>query len=135
MVFYQKKITIINIRKPTHRSLNHDLQWFGTSLGLFNMRDKDRSCFRTFIELVKAAKERKPLSSDELALRLGLSRGTVIHHINKLIDSGIVLHEGNRYLLRVDSLKQLIQELKEDLQRNLNDLEEIAVELDGKLGL
>jgi len=99
------------------------------------MRDKDRSCFRTFIELVKAAKERKPLSSDELALRLGLSRGTVIHHINKLIDSGIVLHEGNRYLLRVDSLKQLIQELKEDLQRNLNDLEEIAVELDGKLGL
>ena len=135
MVFYHKKITIINLRKPAERTINRDLQWFGTALGLFNMRDKDRSCFRTFIELIKAAKTDRPLTSDELAFRLDLSRGTVIHHINKLIDSGLVVHQNNRYLLRVDCLKDLIKELKEDLRRSLDDLEEVAVELDEKLGL
>jgi biotin operon repressor len=54
--------------------------------------------------MVKSAKKGIPLSSDELAYRTGLSRGTVIHHINKLIDSGIVVPAHRGYILRVDNL-------------------------------
>src|SRR3990167_11073730 len=80
------KITIISLRRPLEKTINQELQWFGNSLGLFNLRDKDKSCFRVFIELLKAAKANMPLTSDELAYRLNLSRGTVIHHINKLME-------------------------------------------------
>ena len=62
-----EKIVIIRLRKPLRTTLNEELQWFGSSLGLFNLRDRDKSCFRVFIELLKAAKLRTPLSSDELA--------------------------------------------------------------------
>jgi len=54
------------------------------------------------------------LSSDELADRLGLSRGTVVHHLNKLLDSGIIVQAHRGYILRVDSLRELIQSLKKD---------------------
>jgi predicted transcriptional regulator len=135
MGFYQRKITIITVRKPAEENINEELQWFGHSLGLFGERDKDKSLFRTFLELLKAAKLRRPLTSDELARHLDLSRGTIIHHINKLIRSGLVIHEGNRYMLRVDNLTDLIDELEEDVKRTTSNLKKIAEKIDGKIGL
>ncbi|MCH8328904.1 MAG: winged helix-turn-helix transcriptional regulator [Nanoarchaeota archaeon] len=132
---YIRRITIMNIRKPVHKNVNQELQWLGSSLGLFNLRDKDKSCFRVFIELVKNAKRGIPLSSDELAYRLGLSRGTVIHHINKLLDSGIVVQAHRGYILRVDSLRALIDEVEKDLRRTCDDLRTMAEEIDESLGL
>lgn len=135
MRFYQRKITIVNIRKPAPDNINQELQWLGSSLGLFNLRDKDKSCFRVFIELLKAAKLKRPFSSDELAYGLDLTRGTVIHHLNKLIDAGLVVHEGNRYMLRVNNLKELIDEVEEDVKRTCKGLRQIAEKIDGRLGL
>ncbi len=135
MRFYSRKITIVNVRRPAEENINQELQWFGHSLGLFNLRDKDKSCFRTFLELLKAAKLRRPLSSDELAFRLDLSRGTVVHHINNLMKAGIVVHESNRYMLRVDNLKDLIDEVEEDIKRTCSNLRIIANKIDKKLGL
>ncbi|MBS3096177.1 winged helix-turn-helix transcriptional regulator [Candidatus Woesearchaeota archaeon] len=135
MVFIRQRITIVNIRKPAERNVNQELQWLGSSLGLFNLRDKDKSTFRVFIELLKSAKKHETLTSDELAARLDLSRGTIIHHINKLIEHGLVIHEGNRYILRVDNLKNLIEELEKDLRRACDDLKDVAKEIDERLGL
>ena len=134
MFVKRHKITIIHVKKPAQRDLNRELQWLGNSLGLFSSRDKDKSCFRLFIEIVKAAKAGKPLSSDEIAAKLHLSRGTVIHHINKLMESGIIVSDGRRYSLRVDSLKELIKEIKKDVRRTIDDLEEEAEKLDKVLG-
>ena len=135
MRFYQTKITIINIRKPAPDNVNQELQWLGSSLGLFNLRDKDKSCFRVFIELLKAAKLKRPFSSDELAYRLNLTRGTVIHHINRLMESGLVVHEANRYMLRVNKLSELIDEVEEDVVRTCKSLKQIAEKIDDRLGL
>ena len=132
---YVQRITIMNIRKPVHKNVNQELQWLGSSLGLFNLRDKDKSCFRVFIELVKSAKRGIPLSSDELAYRLGLSRGTVIHHINKLLDAGIVVQAHRGYILRVNTLRELIDEVEKDLRRTCDDLKSMAEEIDESLGL
>ena len=135
MVFIRQRITIVNIRKPAEHNVNQELQWLGSSLGLFNLRDKDKSCFRVFIELLKSAKKNQPSTSDELALRLSLSRGTIIHHINKLMESGLVIHEGNKYILRVENLRTLIEEVEKDIKRACEDLKEIAKEIDERLGL
>ena len=135
MVFIRQKITIVSIRKPAESNVNQELQWLGTSLGLFNLRDKDKSCFRIFIELLKSAKKRETLTSDELALRLDLTRGTIIHHMNRLMESGLVVHEKNRYTLRVESLSSLIDEVEKDIQRTCEDLKRIALDLDKRLGI
>lgn len=129
----QQRITIIKIRRPVTQNLNEELQWFGTSLGLFNLRDKDKSCFRIFIELLKATKHNKSITSDELADHLALSRGTVIHHINKLMETGLVVHEEKGYMLRVNNLSSLIEELEEDLERTCSSLKRIAQEIDDKM--
>ena len=135
MIYEHHKITIIKFRKPLKKNINEELQWFGSSLGLFNLRDRDSSCFRIFIELIKSSRKKKPLSSDELAYKTGLSRGTVIHHLNKLIGSGIVVNEKSKYILRVENLKVLVEEIEKDIKRTCNDLKEIAKNIDEELGL
>jgi predicted transcriptional regulator len=132
MVGY-RKVTIIRIKKPQRKDINAELQWFGASLGLFNLRDKDRSCYRIFVELIKATKKGDGLSSDEIAYKSGLSRGTVIHHINKLIDSGLVVGERSRYLLKKEALKNLVNEIEHDLNKTLKEIKEIANDLDSKI--
>lgn len=132
---YSQRITIITIRKPAQKNINQELQWLGSSLGLFNLRDRDKSCFRIFIELVKTAKNNQALSSDELAYRLGLSRGTVVHHLHKLLDSGIVVPTERGYILRVNNLQDLIDEVEKDTIRTITDLKKMAKEIDESLGL
>lgn len=135
MILREQRITIVKISKPHQNSINEKLQWFGNSLGLFNLRDKNKSCFRIFIELLKNARKGVGSTSDELAAKLDITRGTVIHHINKLMETGIIHHEGNIYYLRVNNLKYLIEELEKDVSRTLSDLKAVASEIDDNLGL
>jgi predicted transcriptional regulator len=130
---FQQRITIIKIRRPMQPSLNAQLQWLGSSLGLFNLRDKEKSCFRIFIELLKSTKKNHSITSDELAHRLNLSRGTVMHHMHKLMDTGLVIHEHKGYMLRVNSLSVLIDELEQDLLRTCKNLRVVAENIDEKL--
>ena len=130
-----QKTTIIKIRKPIKKDINEELQWLGSSLGLFSLRDKDKSCFRIFIELLKTTRSKRGLTSDELAYRLNLSRGTVIHHVKKLRSAGLAVSKNKKYLLRVDELDSLVDEIKKDMERTYEDLKDVAKDIDRKLGL
>ena len=132
---YISRITIVSLRRPSERTINQELQWLGNSLGLFGERDRNRSCFRIFIELLKSAKRHEGLSSDELAYSLHLSRGTVVHHLNKLMESGLVLSERKRYVLRVSTLHSLVDEIERDFKRTCDEIRDAAREVDRKLGL
>ena len=125
-----RKITIITSKKPINTNINDEIRWLGGSLGLFNLRDKDSSCFRIFIELLKNAKLDQGLSSDEVADKSGLTRGTAVHHLNKLMNSGLVLSHKNRYQLRESNLSVLVEELKKDMNRTMDDLKKIAEDID-----
>ena len=131
----EKRITLIRIPKPRSSDVNVELQWLGNSLGLFNDRDKDKSCYRIFVTLIKAAKHEKALSSDQMAEHLNLSRGTVVHHMNKLMSSGLVLRERQGYVLRINKMDSLIAEIQRDMERMCSNLRTVAKELDGWLGL
>jgi len=133
MAYIRQRITIVSINRPSQKNINQELQWLGSSLGLFNLRDRDKSCFRVFLELLKSAKAGSLLSSDDISAKLSLTRGTVIHHINRLIESGLVVHEGNTYTLRVSNLRMLIDELEKDARRTWEDLKDIAREIDEQL--
>ena len=135
MIYEFRKVTVIKTRKPQRKDLNADLQWFSESLGLFSQRDKERSCFRIFVELVKSARRRQLLSSDDLAEKTNLTRGTIIHHISHLIESGLVINYEGKFMLRVENLESLIEELQRDLTRVFEDLKSMALELDDQLGL
>lgn len=129
-----QQITIVKIRRGGKGNLNEELQWLAQSLGLFNLRDKDSSCFRVFITLVKSSRNNTPLSSDEIAHKLNLTRGTAVHHLHKLINSGVAIKEKEGYLLREGSMESLMANLEKDFGAVLSDMRRIAREIDDNLG-
>ena len=131
MITRFQKITLVRIRSP-QKSINQEIQWLSESLGLFSERDKDKSCFRLFLEIIKT---RKPVSSDELASRVNVSRATVIHHLNKLIATGLVDMQDNKYVLRGKNLESTLKQVKTDMLAAYEEMEEIARKIDQTLGL
>jgi len=129
----QRRITIVDMPAPRGHDINYELQWLGNALGLFGERDRDKSCFRIFITLVKQSPHRA-MSSDGIADQLSLTRGTVVHHINRLMSSGIVIKERDGYILRRDNLQQLISELHRDMDRVFKKLEHVSKEIDSWMG-
>ncbi len=132
---YKRKITIINSTRPVNDNVNDKLQWLCNSLGLFGTRDRDKSCYRMFVILLRGLKRKKEFTSDEIAQRVGLTRGTVVHHLHKLMDSGLVVSRDGKYILRVENLSDLIDELERDILKTITKLKGVAEELDDKLSL
>lgn len=130
------RITIIRTSEPSNDNINELLQWFGGTLGLFNVRDKDRSCFRIFIVLLKAVKQNpNGLSSDDIASKTSLSRGTVVYHLNKLMEVGLVNEVDNKYYLKNDNLEEISESIRSDVNDAFDSLSYIGRNLDKKLGL
>ena len=127
------RVTLVRVRKIQGGNLNQELQWLGNSLGLFNLRDRDSSCFRVFITLVRAANQDKALTSDEIAERLHLSRGTVVHHLHRLMESGIVVKEKEGYLLRESSIEKMVRDIRQDMETMFSELTDAAKQIDEEL--
>jgi len=129
------RITIIRIKKPDQDNINEELQFLGESLGLFNERDKDKSCFRIFIILINSLRKGIKVTSDEIADKTNLTRGTVIHHLNRLMESGIVVSQKNYYMLAVDNMEELVDLVKNNLVKTFDNLKPTARSIDKRLEL
>ena len=130
------KITIIKRDLPKSDNINDLLQWYGASLGLFSLRDKNSSCFRIFIVLLHDLKRgHEGYTSDDIAERTNLSRGTVVHHLNKLQQKNLVVSAENTYFLHVENLEQMTEDVREELNEMLDDLRKVGERIDTILNL
>jgi biotin operon repressor len=135
MRFTRITITRVDSHPVQRPDINEELQHLGGALGLINLRDKDKSRFRIFIAMLKALKRREQLSSDDLADQLGITRATVIHHLDALMDAGIVEHIRGKYQLRVETLAELVEVIQSDIEKTFEELKEVARNCDKGLGL
>jgi len=128
-------IIIKKIRSPAPGSLNDDIDYLCKSLGYFSKRDKQDTAGRIFQLLVKETCDpEKSLTSDEIAEKLKLTRGAIVHHLNSFISAGIVIKENNKYKLRSASLQKSIEEIRADIDRIMEQMIKIAIEIDERLG-
>ena len=130
-----RELNLIKIKKPTGNDPNRHIVWLCESLGLITKRDKERNCFKIFSEIVKANREKKYLTSEEISRILKISRSNAIHYINKLINSGLVIKIGSKYELREDNLYLLINEIEKDARLIFEDLKKVGLEVDKGLGM
>ena len=128
------KRIIINIEPIPKSNTNEELHWISQALGLFNERDKEKSCHRIFVELIKAKKDSKLINSQDLADRSHLSRATVLHHLDKLIESNIVMEREHEFELIDSNLNSIILRLKNEMNDFMEEMEKVSKKLDEELG-
>jgi predicted transcriptional regulator len=104
-------------------------------LGFLSSRDQDNTAFRILEALLKAAKEGKGLTSEELAERVEPTIGSVIYHLKKLMKAGLVVRMDSTYELRMNSLSKTIQEIEQEMSLALGEIKKIASDIDEEIGL
>jgi biotin operon repressor len=130
-----QQILIKKVRSPAPGNIDSDIDYLCRSLGYFSKRDRQDTAGKIFRLLVKETCEPENcLSSDEIAEKLNLSRGAIVHHLNSFMSSGIVIKERNSYRLRSASLQKSMEEIRSDIDRIMEQMIKIAIEIDEKLG-
>ena len=125
---------VLSVRKPSIIDAEKDFEWICRSFGFLESRDKMKTAYNIFRVIVETSTDTSGITSDELAEKLHFSRGTIIHHLNKLTKSGLIIHHESKYKLRGTSLKNTIEEIQRDVNRIFEDLESISASMDEILG-
>lgn len=128
----RRKITL-NWNDRGVGDINTDLQWLCHSLGLFPVRDYNSSMYRLFIELIQDRRSSLTSTSDELASRVGLSRGTVVHHLTKMIEAGIVVRSQSGYSLKEESVERMVEDIRSQVEHLFDEIERVAERIDERL--
>lgn len=130
-----RHFTIKKLRDPTEKELDKDIEWVCSSLGFVTPRDQDKTAFRILKALIKAAKKKKGLTSEDLTEVVEPTIGSVIYHLKKLMKAGLVVKLDSTYELRMYSFLRTIEEIEKEISMTLADVKKIAEDIDNKIGL
>lgn len=129
------KVVVKKVEKPFSSRLEDELDWICESLGFFEPIDKEKTASAVFKEIIKNAEKGKLLTSTELAEKIGMSRGSVINHLNRLIRSGLVEKQGHYYLPRSKSITRTLEEVEDEIDSIFRRMEQSAKQIDKKFGI
>ncbi len=130
------KIVIRRVERPFSQDPFEELDWICQSLGFFERIDsRESSPGVIFKEIVRSAANPQALSSTALALKLNISRGALLNHLNSLQRSGLVVRQGRYYLPRSNSMQRTIEEIQEDIERIFQKMKKTAEEIDKEMGI
>ena len=125
------KLVLRELDLPREKKLDSDIEWLCCSLGFFETIDKEKTAAKIFKFLLKNSGEEA--KSTEIAKVVGVSRGAVVNHLNRMIESGLIENRGNRYRIRGSTAYSMVMEIKEDVDRVFKKLEKVAWEIDTSL--
>ncbi|MFQ5821960.1 MAG: winged helix-turn-helix domain-containing protein [Candidatus Heimdallarchaeota archaeon] len=118
------------VRQFSEQDSVEDLRWICHALSLVNPRDRSETVVSVVQTILTSTREGKGLPSEKIAERVGITRGTVVHHIKRLIRAGLVVQKGHHYELREFSLERTIERIKEDVCRFIDDIMGIGKSID-----
>lgn len=130
-----RQITVRNLERPFEKSLSNDINWVCESFGFYEKIDKNKTSAAIFKILLEKTRNNQGVTTRELAKELKISRISALNHMKKFITAGLASQEGLEYWLRSPRLQRTIRELRKDLNRIFEDIEEITGEIDSEIGL
>ncbi len=125
-----EKIEIRAIEKPDEKDPDKIIRWFVAVLGLSGDEKNsiEEQILRDFTEAAREGEE--GLSSSELKFDRDVARSTVIYHLNRFINAGIIVKHGRKYHLRATEMSKVIEELEYDINREMQRMLDMAKEFD-----
>ncbi len=130
-----KQFVVRRLKEPTEKQLDKDIEWVCNSFGFMSPRDQDKTAFKILKSLIKATKQDKGMTSEELTKVVEPTIGSVIYHLKKLMNAGIVVKPNSTYELRMNSLLTTIEEIGKDINLTLDNIKNIAKDIDDRIGL
>jgi len=127
------ELTIKTVSLPENGNFDEKLAWICASLGFFEKIDKEKNAAIIFKEIYLAGMQGQVLTSTIIAERIGMSRGSVINHLNNLKKAGLIEKGGKYYFTRHKTMEGIITEIEDDITHNFSRMKKIAKEIDSEI--
>jgi DNA-binding MarR family transcriptional regulator len=125
---YRQQIVIRRLERPLEENFEKEVEWLCQCLGLSSEEEKlPVDIFKT---LLTHSQKGRPVSSTMLTKGKNVTRGAIVYHLNRFIQSGLVVRRGREYTLRDRTLTRTLDEVEEDVLRFLRRMKEIAEKID-----
>ncbi len=126
-----ESITIRSVEKPDYNDPKALLKWFCTTFGLIeNPEGKDSVEEQILVRFIYAARQNRNLSVSDLKISPKMPRSTLIYHLNRLVDAGIISKKGHTYKLRANDISRVVEEINYDVSREFMRILDTAKEFD-----
>jgi predicted transcriptional regulator len=123
------RIVIQFVERPDSGNPEEIIKWFCEVFGFATEGGDsvEESIFRRFAEV---AHRHEGLTSSEVTVNMTIARSTVIYHLNRFIDSGLLVKKGRKYYLRASEMSKTIEEIEYDIEREMRRMLDTAREFD-----
>ena len=108
-----ERLVLRFVEKPDSENPEKIIRWFCEVLGLSSGNDANNIEEQILKSFIDAAHSDKGISSSELKLDTTLARSTVIYHLNRFIEAGLLVKKGRKYYLRASEMQKAIEEKNE----------------------
>ena len=125
-----ERIVIKFVERPNLNDQEKMIKWFCEVFGLSSEENPDSIEEQILRNFTEAAYRNKGLGSSELKLETELARSTVIYHLNRFIDAGLLVKRGRKYYLRASEMSKAIEEIEYDINREMQRMLDMAKEFD-----
>jgi len=127
------KLTVRKVDSPIKDDFENNLAWICSSLGYFETIDKEKNAARIWKEILLSSAQGQVLTSTSIAERIGMSRGSVINHLNNLKKGGLIQKGGRYYFVRSSSVKKILEELEDEVTHIFSRLKNAGEKIDNEL--
>jgi len=131
----EARYSIRDIETPLTSDKDSDIEWICRCFGFMEPRDKQKTAAKIFAALVEAIGKKGSISSDELAEKIGVTRAAVVHHLNRMMGSGLAIQRYGSYQLRMQGVESTIVEVQRDAMRVFENLRRVAREIDETMNI
>jgi predicted transcriptional regulator len=131
-----QQITLKRLERPQKRNLEQELDAFCKALAI--PTDDQSVAKDIFLEILQKegkGKEGGGMRSIIISKKMRLTRGGTVYHLNKLMESGLIVRRGREYELRAQSLEETVDEMEDDMRRMFKMVKRMAAEIDEELGI
>ncbi len=119
-----ERIVIRQVNRPSSENAKEVIEWF---CEVFDLSDGGDDIEPTiFQEIVSNSMSGDGVTSKELTEELDMPRSTVIYHLNRFIDTGLVIRRGRKYYLRSEDLASTIEDIQADMFREFGRMIDVA---------
>ena len=125
-------LTVVRTRSSSRPE--DELEVFCRRLSIISHRDMDGTVTVVFRSMLQEGRTRS-VGSSELAGLTQLNRVTIIHHLQRLEQMGLVEHTERKYRLRVHDLGEAVVQMRGQMMRSFEEAESIAERLDKEMDI
>ncbi len=128
------RIVIKTVERVANKTPQEFVKWLCEALDLSEDKFANKALDQQILEkLIIASRLGTGITSSEMGKKEGIARSTVIYHLNRLINTGLVVKKGRKYYLRAVDVASTIKEMEYDIDREFSRMYDAAREFDRML--